>query len=78
MSGLIDNVLDFARGRLGGGIGIAINAEEPLRPILAQVVGEFRAAMPDANIEADFSISVPVPYDHVRIVSWPPVFSVTR
>jgi sigma-B regulation protein RsbU (phosphoserine phosphatase) len=67
MSGLIDNVLDFARGRLGGGIGVDLNAEEPLQPILDQVVGEFRAATPDAKIDANFSISTPVPCDHVRI-----------
>lgn len=66
MSGLIDNVLDFARGRLGGGIGLNIQ-DEPLQPVLEQVVGELRAASPDANIEADFSILAPVPCDRVRI-----------
>ncbi|WP_376740420.1 PAS domain-containing sensor histidine kinase [Mesorhizobium caraganae] len=66
MAGLIDNVLDFARGRLGGGIGLNIKSE-PLQPVLEQVVGELRAASPDANIEADFAISKPVPCDHVRV-----------
>lgn len=66
MSGLIDNVLEFARGRLGGGIGLNIQ-DEPLQPVLEQVVGELRAASPDANIEADFSILAPVPCDRVRI-----------
>lgn len=67
MSGLIDNVLDFARGRLGGGIGLDIEAEEQLQPVLEQVIGELRAATPDAEIEADFSITLPVPCDRTRI-----------
>ena len=66
MSGLIDNVLDFARGRLGGGIGLNIQSE-PLQPVLEQVVGELRSASPDAKIEANLSISTLVPCDHVRI-----------
>lgn len=66
MSGLIDNVLDFARGRLGGGIGLDV-AAEPLQPVLEQVVGELRAASPEAVIECDFSIATPVACDRIRI-----------
>ena len=40
MSGLIDNVLDFARGRLGGGITLSRDANRPLQPVLQQVVDE--------------------------------------
>ncbi|MEO6783980.1 MAG: hypothetical protein ABI196_24355, partial [Bradyrhizobium sp.] len=47
MAGLIDNVLDFARGRLGGGITLSRDAKEPLQPVLQQVVDELRVAMPD-------------------------------
>jgi len=67
MSGLIDNVLDFARGRLGGGIGLDVDPDEPLQPILEQVVGELRAAAPEAVIDCDFAISMSVPCDRVRI-----------
>ena len=35
--GLIDNVLDFARGRLGGGLALERDAAEPLEPVLEQV-----------------------------------------
>ena len=42
MSGLIDNVLDFARGRLGGGITLTREAVIALGPILQQVVNELR------------------------------------
>ncbi|MEO5766039.1 MAG: histidine kinase dimerization/phospho-acceptor domain-containing protein, partial [Casimicrobiaceae bacterium] len=34
MAGLIENVLDFTRGRLGGGITLNRNAREPLEPVL--------------------------------------------
>jgi sigma-B regulation protein RsbU (phosphoserine phosphatase) len=54
MSGLIDNVLDFARGRLGGGITLSRDAKQPLEPVLRQVVDELSAAMPERVIEHDF------------------------
>jgi phosphoserine phosphatase RsbU/P len=67
MSGLIDNVLDFARGRLGGGITLSRDANRPLEPVLAQVVEELRTTMPDRAIESDFRIADPVNCDRSRI-----------
>jgi signal transduction histidine kinase len=67
MAGLIDNVLDFARGRLGGGLTLERDAAEPLQPILEQVIAELRAARPDRVIEASFDIPDPVHCDRVRI-----------
>lgn len=55
MSGLIDNVLDFARGRLGGGISIEQADRVPLRPVLEQVVAELTLANPGRRIEADLT-----------------------
>lgn len=52
MTGLIENVLDFARGRLGGGIALTRRADEPLAPLLEQVLAEMRAAHPDRVMEA--------------------------
>lgn len=52
MTGLIENVLDFARGRLGGGIALTRRTDEPLAPLLEQVLAEMRAANPDRVIEA--------------------------
>src|SRR3954451_21933739 len=46
MSDLIDNILDFARGRLGGGITLSRDADRPLEPVLEQVVDELRTASP--------------------------------
>jgi sigma-B regulation protein RsbU (phosphoserine phosphatase) len=67
MAGLIDNVLDFARGRLGGGITLSRDASRPLEPVLRQVVDELSAAMPDRVIETDFRIADPVNCDRSRI-----------
>jgi sigma-B regulation protein RsbU (phosphoserine phosphatase) len=67
MSGLIDNVLDFARGRLGGGITLSRDASRPLEPVLQQVVDELRTTMPDRVIESDFRIADPINCDRSRI-----------
>jgi signal transduction histidine kinase len=52
MTGLIENVLDFARGRLGGGIALVRQSEEPVAPMLEQVLAEMRVAHPDRVIAA--------------------------
>ena len=66
MSNMIDNVLDFARGRLGS--GIALNrSPEPLQPVLKQVIAELRASYPDRKVEAKFSLGQPVDCDSGRI-----------
>jgi signal transduction histidine kinase len=55
MSGLIDNVLDFARGRLGGGIPVEHADRVPLKPVMEQVVAELRMTNPGRAIVADFT-----------------------
>ena len=67
MSGLINDVLDFARGRLGGGLGVSRSADGSLVPILEQVVAELRASVPDRVIEATFLLDRPVYCDQGRI-----------
>jgi sigma-B regulation protein RsbU (phosphoserine phosphatase) len=67
MAGLIDDVMDFARGRLGGGITLSRDAFRPLEPVLVQVVDELRGASPDRVIETRFSITEPVNCDRTRI-----------
>ena len=67
MSGLIDDVMDFARGRLGGGIALIRNANRPLEPVLRQVVDELRMTLPDRVIESEFRITDPVNCDRSRI-----------
>lgn len=66
MAGLIDNVLDFARGRLGGGIEIERQAHD-LQPALHQVVDELRTATPDRMIEEHYALDAPVSCDRTRM-----------
>jgi sigma-B regulation protein RsbU (phosphoserine phosphatase) len=67
MAELIDNVLDFARGRLGGGITLDRNARKPLEPVLHQVIDELRLSSPGRRIEAEYAIDSPVDCDRGRI-----------
>jgi sigma-B regulation protein RsbU (phosphoserine phosphatase) len=66
MSGLIDNVLDFARGRLGGGITLERRSEH-LEPILRQVIGELRSCHLDRGIEVSIEFAGPINCDSGRI-----------
>ena len=67
MSGLIENLLDFARGRLGGGITLTRDASRPLLPVLEQVVDELRVASVGRLIVIDFAITEPVDCDAARL-----------
>lgn len=67
MTGLIDNLLDFARGRLGGGLTLERDVLEPLAPVLAQVVAELQSSWPDRIIKTHFDLPVPVDCDRRRI-----------
>jgi signal transduction histidine kinase len=67
MAGLIDDVLDFARGRLGGGLALARNSGQALLPILHQVIAELRAIDPRRAIEAEFLLTEGVDCDPSRI-----------
>jgi signal transduction histidine kinase len=66
MSGLIDNVLDFARGRLGGGFTLTRKADVALQPILEQVINELRVGAAGRTIEADFTLPERVNCDPSR------------
>jgi sigma-B regulation protein RsbU (phosphoserine phosphatase) len=67
MSRLIDNVLDFARGRLGGGLSLQRSTREPIAQILNQVVAELRSSHRDRPIETNFNLTKTVNYDGQRI-----------
>lgn len=67
MSGLISNVMDFARGRLGGGIGIERTSGQRIEPLLAQVINEIKSGHPDRVIETRFDLSQAIDVDHARI-----------
>ena len=68
MAGLIDNVMDFARGRLGSGITLDREAGESIEPTLRQVIDELRSIAPDREIEMDCAaLTSPVDCDQGRI-----------
>ena len=67
MSGLIDNVLDLARARLGSGVVVDINADASLKPTLVQVVEELASVHSDRVVEASFLFDDPVRCDPMRI-----------
>ncbi len=67
MADLIDNVLDFARGRLGGGFNVELRVDPELPDVLQQVVAELRTAYPERAIVADVQLSRPVACDSRRI-----------
>jgi signal transduction histidine kinase len=67
MAGLIDNVLDFARGRLGGGLSLVQTVDSGLETVLEQVIAEMRTAWPDRDVDAEIVLSRPVACDSSRI-----------
>jgi len=66
MSALIDNVLDFARGRLGSGITLE-RSPHSLEPVLNQVIAELRSSSPERKIETTFDLTQAVDCDAGRI-----------
>ncbi len=66
MGGLIDNILDYARGRLGGGLTLSLSSD-PLEPTLQQVVDELQSVHPEVIIQTDFSLTKPVLTDPARM-----------
>jgi signal transduction histidine kinase len=67
MSSLIDDVLDFARGRLGGGIEVELTEVENINSGLEAVVQELRDAQPACEIISAISVNRPVRCDLGRI-----------
>ena len=67
MSALIDDVLDFARGRLGGGIGIELTEVQNINAGLTTVVQELQDAQPECKIISSISVDRPVRCDLGRL-----------
>jgi signal transduction histidine kinase len=67
MSKLIDDVLDFARGRLGSGISLRREANEPVERILDQVTTELRSIHLDRTIKTKFEVTQAFNCDPQRI-----------
>jgi signal transduction histidine kinase len=67
MASLVDNIMDFARGRLGDGLTISRDAKQPLTPVLEQVIAELKSVWPDVAIEASIDIEEPVNCDRGKL-----------
>jgi signal transduction histidine kinase len=67
MAGLIDNVLDFARGRLGEGIVLNRDRNKKLGPVIEQVIAELRVAWPHREINLAMALDEPIDCDQQRI-----------
>jgi signal transduction histidine kinase len=69
MKGLIDNIMDFASGRMGGGITL-VRDNEQIETTLNNVVEELKIIYPDSEIETHFELSEPVNHDAKRIAQY--------
>ena len=67
MARLIDNILDFARGRLGGGIPVVKQPDPHLRQALVHVIAELSAVHPDRKVDTRIDINKPVSCDSGRL-----------
>ena len=68
MEGLIENILDFARGRLGEGIILDRKTDvTALQKALEQVISEVKAVSPGREIQVDFALEKPFSFDSNRV-----------
>jgi len=66
MAELIENVMDFARARMGTGLFLT-RRSVPLTPVLTNVIEELRTIHPDAVIESELVLPDPVDCDPARV-----------
>lgn len=66
MAGMIADIMDFARGRLGGGMQVNLQPTE-IEPVLLHVVNELRTSYPNRIIETEFNLTEPVTCDAPRL-----------
>jgi signal transduction histidine kinase len=67
MAELIENVLDFARGRLGEGISVSLERSPDLAADLQHVISEIQRVHPERTIEMHASLRSDVVCDRQRI-----------
>jgi len=67
MSSLIDDVLDFARGRLGDGIRVQVEERDNINVDLTSVVRELQDGQPDRKILTNISVTRTVCCDIGRV-----------
>lgn len=67
ISGLIENILDFARGRLGSGISLDRKETRVLDKTLLQIIEELHTIWPEHIIETEINLAEPVNCDLDRL-----------
>jgi len=67
ISGLVDDMLDFSRVRLGGGFVLNKTADNTLQKNLEDIVAEMRQVSPGRDIRVDIALAEPVCCDSARI-----------
>lgn len=67
MAGLVDNLMDFARGRMGGGLSLIQNVNESMETMLEQIIAEARVAWPERDIRSEIALGPPVVCDGARV-----------
>jgi PAS domain S-box-containing protein len=67
MSALIDDVLDFARGKLGGGMGVQIQEIADMDIALKSIVRELQDVQPTRRIFSDIDVTGIVRCDIARV-----------
>ncbi len=67
MSALIEDVMDFARARLGEGLAVEPTDDTHLLPVLRQVVEEIRLGHPTVRVEEDYTLDAILRCDTARI-----------
>ncbi len=64
---LIDDVMDFARARLGGGLNLNEHVDHDVKPILEHAVKEIELAHPQTTIITEYDFCDPIRCDSGRI-----------
>lgn len=67
ISKLVDDVLDFARGRMGGGVPLKLERVDDLGSDLRHLIDELQSAYPHQEIRFDLAINDEIVCDRERI-----------
>jgi hypothetical protein len=67
IAGLVDDVVDFTRGRMGSGIALELREHHDIGAVLEQVVDELRGVHPGRRIECAIAPSLTLQCDAKRL-----------
>ena len=67
INALVNDVMDFTRGRMGGGIALNLRSHSGMQQALEQVIAELRGAFPGRELRTEFHLHGEVYCDLERI-----------